>query len=437
MKSLLDLIYKKRDAKELSSSEIQDFISSLKGKNGAPDYQVAALLSFIYCRGMSARETADLTMAMRNSGKQFCYSNFPKDALFIDKHSTGGVGDKISIPLAPLVIAASENIYIPMIAGRGLGHTGGTVDKLESIPGFNASPTLAQFYKLLKKHRCCLGSQTANIAPADRVLYALRDVTGTVPSIPLITASILSKKLSENLNALVLDVKFGSGAFMTKYEEALQLAQSLIDVAKLQDVPSTAVLSDMNTPLGHYSGHRVEIQESISILKNEGPPDSTELTKELATQMLIRSGQEQRVAQQKVNQALESGRAFEKWKEIIETQGGKLQDWDRLMKRARTKKVALKSFQSGYLKWNVQELGLSLIELGGGRKTKTDKIDFDVGLYHPVRTGDRVQKNQEILWIYYKDNKKKEVALRRLKQSFEIQEEAFSKPILIRKLIHG
>lgn len=433
--NFIDLIHKKRRSEPLTEQEIEFWISSLNKKSSPPDYQISALLAFICANGMSVEETVSLTKAMRYSGKQFVFKSFPKDACIMDKHSTGGVGDKISLPLGPLVVAASENIFIPMIAGRGLGHTGGTVDKLESIPGFRAEIPQAAMLRQLKKHRLCFTGQTPQIAPADRRLYALRDVTGTVESIPLITASILSKKLSESLDYLLLDVKFGSGAFMQKIEDAEALAVSLKQVAELSGVQTHVFMTSMNSPLGHYSGHRLEIWESMEILRNQLQLNTTELSMRFALQMLTQSGLTEAEASRRLKNVLENGQAFEKWKDVVETQKGSLTKFESKMKSIFKRQKIITAWKSGYMDYNVRELGFALVELGGGRKTKTDKIDFDVGFFHPILQGQKVEKGQEILKIFYRSESKLKACMKRLGSALIIRDESFSLPALIHKLI--
>ncbi|MDB5039083.1 MAG: Thymidine phosphorylase [Bacteriovoracaceae bacterium] len=435
MTDLLSLIYKKRDGLVLSADEINGWISSLTSRTPPPDYQISALLAFIFQKGMNEKETATLTEAMRQSGKQFEYKNFPKGALFVDKHSTGGVGDKITLPLAPLVAACRESLYFPTISGRGLGHTGGTIDKLESIPGLKIDRSLEDSYKILKKHRVCFLGQTKDIVPADRILYALRDVTGTVESIPLITASILSKKLSENLDFLILDLKSGSGAFLPKLELTDKLAASLSSVARESEVPCNVFVTRMDTPLGHYSGHRLEVKESLAILKGEGPAASTELTKKFTERFLIFSGFASEDAVKTIDRKIQTGEAFEKFKDVIEAQGGSLVKFEKAVKENKMKTKVITAKEKGFLHFDVRKLGLALVELGGGRKSKTDIIDNDVGFYHPFETGDRVEEDQEVLKIYYRDKKKLDDCLQVLETAVQIKIESFPKSPLIRKVL--
>lgn len=432
---LLSLIEKKRDQQTLSKQEIQLFVESLISRKPPPDYQISAFLAFCLCRGLDDQETADLTEAMENSGEPFGYEGFPKGSVYLDKHSTGGVGDKFSIPLFPLVVCASQDVFIPSIAGRGLGHTGGTIDKLESIPGFETAPSPAQFKKILLKHRFCLTGQSKKIAPADRILYAMRDVSGTVPSIPLITASILSKKLSERPSALVFDVKFGSGAFMREQPQALQLAESLLRICKLRKKPASALVTNMNSPLGHYSGNLLEIRESLDLLLDQGPSDAKELLVRLAQEMLKFTGLSSDEAKAMIHRVLQSGEAFHHFKRYIEAQGGSFLKLEKKLKSSNLKVKVIAAKKSGCLSWNVYELGMALVELGGGRKTKDQKIDYEVGFFHPIKHAERVEKGQEILSIFYRNDAKLENCLSRLRKAFQISDESFSNDPLVLKVL--
>lgn len=436
MSNLLPLILKKRDGEVLTQSEIEGFISSLVSKKPPPDYQIASLLAFIVARGMTPEETFALTKAMLESGKPFKYAGFPSNAHFVDKHSTGGVGDKITLPLAPLVTAADERIYFPTIAGRALGHSGGTVDKLESIPGFKCGLELAKFYRLLKKNHLAFLGQTPQIAPADRILYALRDVTGTVSSIPLITGSILSKKLSESLNYLIIDLKTGSGAFLPEVTKTEALGRAMLAVLEKFKIPARILMTNMNTPLGHFSGNLLEVKEAHDILQMQGPADSTKLTKTFASLQLQSLGLSEAEAMSKVAEALTSGRAFEKWKIAIEAQGGRFSALEKSIKKAlEQKRHSVTAQATGFLRFNVTELGMSLVALGAGRMTKSDKVDTSVGFFHPIACGDRVNKGQEILTIYYKDKAKLKNCLERLSSAIHIDEnEGERTPLVIKEM---
>ncbi len=435
MSDLLRLILKKREGLTLNDRDIDYWISSLTSRSPPPDYQIASLLAFIYQQGMNEHETAKLTQAMRLSGTQFDYKTFPKGARFIDKHSTGGVGDKITIPLMPLVLACDESFYYPTIAGRGLGHTGGTVDKLESIPGFQCGIPMSSFYRLLKKNRGAFLAQTKEITPADRILYSLRDVTGTVESIPLITASILSKKLSESLDFLILDIKYGNGAFLPRLEETDRLAKSLLHVATHAKVPANVFITRMDTPLGAYTGHLHEIYESLRILKGEGPVSSTELTFAFAERFLVFAGMTPDRARRAIEHSITTGRAFDQFVRLIEGQGGSLVKFEKLWKTKKVKRKVITAPRRGTVLFDVRKLGYALMEIGGGRKTLKDKIDTSAGLYHPVESGDFVQLDQELLTIYYRSDAKMENALRLFTDAIRIVDEPLEKHPLIRKVL--
>jgi len=335
----------------------------------------------------------------------------------------------------PLILACDERFHYPTIAGRGLGHTGGTVDKLESIPGFQCGIPLSQFYKCLKKNRGAFLAQTKEITPADRVLYSLRDVTGTVESIPLITASILSKKLSETLDFLILDIKYGNGAFLSRMEDTERLAQSLLSVATAAKLPTNVFITRMDTPLGHFSGHLHEIYESIKILKGEGPASSRELTFAFAERFLVFAGMTPDRAKRAIDHAIRTGRAFETFVRLIEAQGGSLVKFEKLWKTRKVKRKVITAPRRGSVIFDVRKLGYGLMEIGGGRKTLKDKIDTSVGLYHPLETGDFVQFDQEIMTVYYRDESKMNNAIRLFTDAIRIVDEPMKKHPLIRKVL--
>jgi pyrimidine-nucleoside phosphorylase len=387
------LIAKKRDGMALSDEEIRAFIDGYShGK--IPDYQMAAMAMAIYCRGMTTEETAALTDAMLASGvrMQWRAGGRPK----VDKHSTGGIGDKTSLILAPLL--ACCGLAVPMISGRGLGATGGTLDKLEAIPGFRTDLSLNEIAQITDRVGCVITGATAEIAPADKKLYALRDVTATVPSIPLITASIMSKKLAESLDALVLDVKFGSGAFMKSLDDARALAHSLVDTGRRMGVKTAALLTDMNQPLGRMAGNLVEVQEAIGTLEGRGPADLWECTRELGAELLVLTGYEPSLeaASKTLDTALRSSRALEKFREMVTAQGGNL---DRLPSRAEQHDIGLD--WTGYIhSIDTEWLGIAVIELGGGRKVMSDKIDHTVGLEMLARIGDHIEAGQPVVRVF-------------------------------------
>lgn len=387
------IIAAKRDGRSLTDDEIAFFVQGYADES-IPDYQMSALAMAIYLNGMDERETASLTAQMLESGTQL---NWPDDGVLrVDKHSTGGVGDKVSLPLAPLL--ACCGFQVPMLSGRGLGPTGGTLDKLESIPGFHADLSLSEITTLTQQVGCVITGASAELAPADRRLYALRDVTATVQSIPLITASIMSKKLAESLDALVLDVKFGSGAFMKTRERATMLAESLVATGERMGVKTTALLTDMNQPLGRMCGNAVEVLESIDVLKGEGPPDVRELTIELAAELLLTTQAEStmQAARELATSALDSGAAFEKFEQMVAAQGGQP---SAALKVADAAEVSAQ--QAGFVSAiDTEQLGMAVIAMGGGRQKVSDTIDHAVGLEMLVRIGDEVQPGQPLVRLF-------------------------------------
>jgi pyrimidine-nucleoside phosphorylase len=383
------IIAKKRDGLALSREEIRTFVEGFS-RGEIPDYQMAALAMAIYLRGMSAEETAALTDAMLASGQRL--PSRPR----VDKHSTGGIGDKTSLILAPLL--ACCGLVVPMISGRGLGATGGTLDKLEAIPGFRTNLSLAEIHDLTQRVGCVITGASDEIAPADKKLYALRDVTATVPSIPLITASIMSKKLAESLDALVLDVKFGSGAFMKSLEEARALARSLVDTGQRMGVRTTALLTDMNQPLGRMAGNLVEVHEAIWTLEGRGPADLWDCTRELGAEllMLTHRAADRDAARHMLDVQIASGRGLAKFQEMVDAQGGQL---DRLPPPGERHEISL-DHGGHVLSMQTEQLGLAIIELGGGRRTMSETIDHAVGLEILVRIGDRVEAGQPIVHVF-------------------------------------
>jgi pyrimidine-nucleoside phosphorylase len=391
-----EIIAKKRDGHELSEAEIDFFINGYV-RRAIPDYQTAALLMAIYFRGMSFQETVTLTRLMRDSGDVVDLSAVP--GLKIDKHSTGGVGDKISLILAPLVAAAG--VPVPMISGRSLAHTGGTLDKLESIPGFRTNLTLRQFAQHLKRNKACLIGQTRALCPADRLIYALRDATGTVPSLPLICASILSKKLAEGINALVVDVKIGNGAIFEQDKEGEDLAQQLIRVASEFHLPTVALLTDMSQPLGRAVGNWLEVLEGIEVLRGSGPDDVRELTLALAAYMLYmgKGAESIRQGYARARRALESGDAWKQFVEIVQAQGGDLkfvQKPERYPKPKHRRQIHANA--TGWIAAiNARRLGQIAMALGAGRRKLKDAIDYTAGLYVEKKVGDAVAAGEPLL----------------------------------------
>jgi pyrimidine-nucleoside phosphorylase len=391
--NVVSLISKKREGGELAPEEIGALISGYV-RGDVPDYQMSAWAMAVYLRGMTVAETAALTEHMLHSGVTFQWPD--GEAPKVDKHSTGGIGDKVSLPLAPLL--ACCDLAVPMISGRGLGATGGTLDKLESIAGLRTNLSTAEMQSVCRRVGCVISGATADLVPADRKLYALRDVTGTVPSIPLITASIMSKKLAEGLDALVLDVKHGSGAFMKTLDQARELARSMVDTGRRMGVPTTALVTDMNQPLGRMAGNAVEVNESIDALRGEGPSDLIEVTMELGAELLVLARREttQSAARTRLRQALDSGAGLEKFREMVAAQGGDL-DGPRPVAAAQEILAPRPGFVSAI---ETEQLGRAIIELGGGRKQLGDKLDLSVGLEMLVRLGDQVDTGQPLVRVF-------------------------------------
>jgi pyrimidine-nucleoside phosphorylase len=398
----VDIIRRKRDGHKLSPEEIEAFVAGATRREW-PDYQVSALLMATVLRGMTASETAALTAAMVNSGVRLDLSDVPGPK--VDKHSTGGVGDKVSLVLAPL--AAACGVVVPMMSGRGLGHTGGTLDKLESIPGFRVGLSLEEFRAALREVGCALIGQTAEIAPADKVLYALRDVTGTVESIPLISASIMSKKIAEGIGGLVLDVKCGSGAFMKTRENARKLAESLTAIGTAQGVRTEAVLTPMNVPLGRAVGNALEVIESAEVLKGRGPKDVEELSVHLAARMVRLGGLAATLeaAEAKVRKALSSGAGLEKFRQVIARQGGDprvLDDYGRLP--AAPQREVIRADRAGYVSgFEAERLGRATVLLGAGRDRVEDGVDPAVGAVVLAGPGQQVKAGEALVELHYRD----------------------------------
>ncbi len=387
------IIAKKRDGHALRPEEIAFFVAGFQ--NGSiPDYQMAALAMAVFLRGMDVDETACLTHEMLHSGRILEWPS--ADGIQVDKHSTGGIGDKVSLILAPVMAVCG--FHVPMISGRGLGPTGGTLDKLESIPGFRTDLSLEEMQAISHSVGCVIASASAELAPADRKLYALRDVTGTVPSIPLITASIMSKKLAEGLDALVLDVKCGSGAFMKTPEQARELARSLVRTGEAMGVRVSAMLTDMNQPLGRMVGNAVEVDESKEVLQGGGPDDLRSLTVALCGELLRLTGQADSRDEGEIQagRILDSGQAWEKFCEMVVAQGGSPE-----APRQVAPASPVLATQSGHVsQMDAEQLGFAVIEMGGGRKVKSDRLDFGVGFEMLVRLGDSVESGQPLANLF-------------------------------------
>jgi pyrimidine-nucleoside phosphorylase len=418
----VDVIRKKRDGGELSPAEIGAFVTAAASGTGWEPYQLSALLMAIFCRGMTPAETAHLTRAMADSGKRLELSDIPGPK--IDKHSTGGVGDKTSLILGPL--AAACGVVVPMMSGRGLGHTGGTLDKLESIPGFRVGLSEEEFRDALRHVGLGMIGQTSDVAPADKKLYALRDVTGTVESIPLITASILSKKLAEGISGLVMDVKCGHGAFMKTREDARALAESLVRVGTANGLRVSALLTAMDAPLGGYVGNSLEVIESIETLKGNGPKDLTDLSVLLAARMVKLAGlaADDTEADRKVRTALGSGAGLEVFRDCIEEQGGDpraVDDYTRLPTAPRVMEVVAN--RSGYVSEMVAgAVGVASMVLGAGRERAEDGIDHAVGVVCRVKPGDAVAAGQPVYEVRYRATSRMVAALPLLEVSFRISD---------------
>jgi pyrimidine-nucleoside phosphorylase len=418
----VDLIRQKRDGGALDRAAIDFFITGVTD-GSLPDYQAAALLMAILLRGMSADETTALTDAMVRSGVRVEYPGI--DGIPVDKHSTGGVGDKTSLILAPLV--AASGAYVPMMSGRGLGHTGGTLDKLEAIPGFRTGLSLAELRRALATVGCALIGQTAEIAPADKKLYALRDVTGTVESIPLICASIMSKKIAEGIGGLVLDVKTGSGAFMKTLDDSRRLAESLVAIGEGSGVRTEALITDMGAPLGRMVGNSLEVVECLETLKGRGPSDLEKLSVLLAARMLIVAGLErdEAAAEQRVRHALASGAGLEKFGAIVEFQGGDRRVIDRYERLpSAPDRHDVKASRDGYVSaLRAEPIGRAAVGLGAGRGKLDDVIDPGVGIEVVAHVGSAVRAGDAILRVHHRGGRGLPDALSLLAAAMTIADE--------------
>lgn len=428
----IDVIRKKRDGEELSMAEIEYLVESYTAGE-IPDYQVSAWLMAVLLRGMTRAETAWLTDAMLHSGEVLDLSSLA--ATKVDKHSTGGVGDKTSLVLAPLVAAAG--VAVPMISGRGLGHTGGTLDKLESIPGFNVNLPVSQFRRVLETCGCAMIGQTSEIAPADRKLYALRDVTGTVESPYLICASIMSKKLAEGIDALVLDVKTGSGAFMKSEKDAAFLAELMVETGERMGKQMAALITDMDQPLGSMIGNALEVVEVVEVLRGGGPEDLRNLCIELAGWMLHLGGACTTVSEgkQKSERLIASGKALGKFRYMVELQGGDpraIDDTARLPRAEHAMEIT--AARGGYVvSWQCESVGRACVILGGGRERKEDSVDPAVGIVLHKKVGSRVSPGESLATVYYNSEPRAIQAKQLLEKSYQI---ADSPNVDQRPLIH-
>ncbi|UCH98271.1 MAG: thymidine phosphorylase [Candidatus Aminicenantes bacterium] len=427
---MYEIIAKKRDGYELSTREIQFFIDGCVSGE-IPDYQAAALLMAIYLRGLNQREMTDLTRIMMHSGDLISLEGISGKK--IDKHSTGGVGDKISFILSPLVAACG--VKVPMLSGRSLGHTGGTLDKLESIPRMNVSLQPDRFKQVLNEVGMVICGQTENTVPADRKLYALRDATATIGSIPLISASIMSKKLALGTDGVVLDVKTGSGAFMTQLEDSIELCQTMVAIGEKANRTTIGLITNMDQPLGKAVGNSLEIIESIEALKGHGPGDVMEVTFGLSAAMLVAAGVEKdyQKAIKKLRKVLESGQPLEIFKKFITAQGGDPRVCNDYSLLPRSKhQVELLAEKSGYIsKINAYQVGMTAVDIGGGRKKKEDVIDHSAGFVFRKKVGDKVTRGEAILTIHTNNAKSIPGAKERLKKAIFISKEKVSPPGMI------
>ncbi|HAQ2000366.1 TPA: pyrimidine-nucleoside phosphorylase [Enterococcus faecium] len=429
---MVDLIEKKRDGNELSKEEIEYIVTNYT--NGKiPDYQVSALLMAIFYQDMTNEEITNLTLAIANSGDVIDLSSL--EGIKVDKHSTGGVGDTTTLILAPLV--ASVGVTVAKMSGRGLGYTGGTLDKLEAIPGFQIELSDEEFVRIVNESKVAVIGQSGNLAPADKKLYALRDVTATVDSLPMIASSIMSKKIAAGADAIVLDVTTGDGAFMKNIEDARRLAKTMTSIGKLANRETVAVISDMSEPLGEAIGNSLEVVEAIETLQGNGPEDLVEMCYALGSQMVVLAGKAKTTdeARTLLQEALESGKALAKFKEMIQNQGGDpaiVEHPERILTARYTMELPAK--QSGVVsKIVANELGIAAMMLGAGRKTKEEDIDHAVGLKLHKKIGDTVTKGESLLTIYSNDEEITSV-IELLYKNIEIGESAM-KPTLIHDII--
>ncbi len=426
---MYDIIAKKRDGLELSKEEIDFFIEGYT-KGDIPDYQASALCMAIYFQGMTEEERANLTMAMVNSGDTIDLSSI--NGIKVDKHSTGGVGDTTTLVLAPLV--ASLDVPIAKMSGRGLGHTGGTIDKLESISGFHVEISNEQFIDLVNENKVAVIGQSGNLTPADKKLYSLRDVTATVNSIPLIASSIMSKKIAAGADAIVLDVKTGAGAFMKSLEDSKKLAQAMVSIGNRVGRKTMAIISDMSQPLGNAIGNALEVKEAIDTLKGEGPDDLTELCLTLGSQMVYLAEKASSIeeARQKLEENLQNGKALEKFKVFIEAQGGdpKVADQPELLPQAKFK-IDLPANTTGFIHEIIaDEIGKAAMMLGAGRATKESEIDLAVGIVLHKKVGDFVEEGDSLLTIYANKENVEEIK-GKLYENINVSKEKAPYPTLV------
>ncbi len=431
---MYDLIMKKKEGEELTKEEIQYIISGYTN-NEIPDYQISALLMAICFQGMSKQETVNLTLAMRDSGDVLDLSHIR--GVKVDKHSTGGVGDKTSLALTPIV--ASLGVPVAKMSGRGLGHTGGTIDKLECFPGFTTAISEEEFVHNVNEIGIAIAGQTANLAPADKKLYALRDVTATVNQISLVASSIMSKKLASGSDAIVLDVKVGNGAFMKEFEDAKALAEEMVSIGKLAGKQAVGIITDMDQPLGKAVGNSLEVKEAIDTLQGNGPEDFKDVVYALATQMLIFGGacKTKEEAVSEIDRVIADGSALKKFAEFVEAQGGDASyvfEPEKFPKAKFVKEV--RADKAGYVKRILaEEIGLTCMSLGGGRENKESEIDLSVGIVLEKKNADKVEENDVLAVVYGNDEAKTNQAVARVLAAYEINPEVIEKQPVIKAYI--
>ena len=429
-----DLIVKKRDGQALTTEEIRYVVDGYT-RGEIPDYQMSAMLMAIYFRGMDRRETLDLTMAMVHSGETLDLSGV--SGVKADKHSTGGVGDKTSLVLVPMV--ASLGVKMAKMSGRGLGHTGGTLDKLESIPGFNIDLPMERFLSNVDRVGMVIAGQTANLDPADKKLYALRDVTGTVPSIPLIVSSIMSKKLAAGADVIVLDVKCGDGSFMKTLDDARELATEMVEIGKMAGRKTVAVITDMDEPLGHAVGNALEVREAIATLRGEHTSELLELCLTLGSCMLVSAGfaKNDDEARAELMETIRSGKALQKLADLVEAQGGDADAvYEPSMLPDAKVKLEVPSTEAGYVSHiNAEEVGLVSMHLGGGRATKESTIDLSVGVVLAKKLGDHVEEGESLGTIHASSMEKAQEAAELLRGCYKFSTAPVERPAFIKGIV--
>lgn len=431
---MYDLILKKKEGKELTTEEISYMIDGFT-KGEIPDYQMSAMMMAICFQGMSKKETVDLTLAMRDSGDVLDLSRI--NGIKVDKHSTGGVGDKVSLVLTPIV--AALGVPVAKMSGRGLGHTGGTIDKLESFEGFSTEISEEKFIESVNSIHVAIAGQTANLAPADKKLYALRDVTATVNQMSLIASSIMSKKLASGADAIVLDVKTGNGAFMQKMEDSVALAKAMTDIGNRAGKKTVAVITDMDEPLGNAVGNALEVKEAIEALRGNGPKDLMEVVTALAVQMLLLAGraEDETIAKHLIDEVITSNQALKKFQEFVENQGGNKEQviHPELLPKARYV-IPVLSESEGYVdRILAQEIGIACMTLGGGRETKESKIDLSVGIILNKKKGDFVKHDEVLAYVHANDKEKAILTSAKIKRAYELAKEPVLKEEKVKQII--